>query len=340
MPKREIELVANTLNKKSINITCTLSPQLKNIDLEGDVIIVPTNLDQVNNVLLQYFNSINRWHCAQKIGWPIMLWILWLLTLILIIALVACIVYYIVLGLLMIISSINCTLPKPCPSSNNKRQQKDNIKREDHNNKESDYSEWILLPTEGLIRRYIPIKLRDQVANIRERLQNDFVDSFKYYRNRFNENKFKIESPGTNTSIIFCVRNAFCPMGNKEGNRSMNEFLCNRSLLSNVTYHVNTNLVEEVGTIRYETDRYGRVCKVSTNLNDCFSKLSKYTKRNEKYIRDACHLKDSYANDDGGHLIAHDYNGPDDGINIVPMPLSLNRGDWLNMESNLFISVQ
>lgn len=338
MRQGNIKLVANELNNKSIDITCTLSPMLDNINLSGDVLIQSATIDCVNGKSLQNYNAIDRWHCEQKIGLPIMLWGMWLATILIPLIAIGYIVYHII----PLVSRASCPNKTISPSQYNQPQQSNRARYDEKNkqkkkdNEEDTTDEWILLKTEDEIKRYIPNRLLDEVEKIRERLQNNFVNEFMYYRHKYINNKVKIDSPGSNTRIILFAGCAYCPMGNKANNKSMNEFLCNKSLLSNVTYHVSEHLQENPGVILYETDGYGRVKKVSTNLNRCWNQLGKAVKRNGTYIRMACKLKDGLENDDGGHLIAHDYNGPDDFINVVPMPKSLNRGDWLNMESILY----
>lgn len=342
MQQGNIKLIANTLNNKSIDITCTLSPILNNINLSGDVLIQSATIDCVNGKSLQNYNAIDRWHCEQKIGWPILLWLMWLATIVILLIAIGYIAYYLIHFLILFVSKINFPSKTIYPSQY-KQPQQSKISRQDEKEKEKkrvdeddNTDEWILLKTEDEIKRYIPNKLLDEVEKIRKRLQNETVDQLLYYRHRYIKKKVKIDHPEKSTRIILFAECAYCPMGNRAYNRNMNEFLCNKSLLSHTTYHVSEKLQEKPGVIQYETDRYGRVKKVTTNLNRCWNELDKCVGRNDTYIRMACKLKDGLANDDGGHLIAHAYNGPDDAINIVPMPPSLNRETWSNMENILF----
>lgn len=333
MPKRRIKLTAKELNKESVNITCSLSPQLGYIDLTGGVRIYPTNIDEVNGVNLSRYNEIDSWHCRQKIGWPVMLWLLWFLTLCLLLVVIGCILFFLGAMLVALVSMlgfptfIGFLWPGFVSWKGGRRARQKQEPKKD---------EWILLQNQAEINVFIPRDLLDYVANIRKRLQNNFVSSFRYYRHRYDKNKFKIESPGSNSKIILSGKNAYCVMGNRKGNFSMNEFLCNRKMLPNMTYHVLDEFREDEGIIRYGTDRYGRVVTLRTDLNDCCNELPKAVGRNSHYIVDACQMKDMVIGDQGGHLIAHDYNGPDDAINIVPMPRALNTGEWLRMESKVF----
>lgn len=86
----------------------------------------------------------------------------------------------------------------------------------------------------------------------------------------------------------------------------------------------------KVGEHLYETDEYGRVNRVSGELD--LTKRDRNTYQQGKSAKEGG-IKGGLANDDGGHIIASALNGAGEQINYVPMDSNLNRGAWKQMEN-------
>nr|WP_231100332.1 DNA/RNA non-specific endonuclease [Pseudomonas putida] len=79
------------------------------------------------------------------------------------------------------------------------------------------------------------------------------------------------------------------------------------------------------GNKTYQTDSLGRVDKVESNLS---------LTRNDRNIYQQCVAgKCGVSGDEGGHLIPSVFNGPDEGLNLLPMNGKLNKGAWKAMEN-------
>lgn len=89
----------------------------------------------------------------------------------------------------------------------------------------------------------------------------------------------------------------------------------------------NIQYVTEDG-YRYTTDEFGRIVNVEAD-----NLVLKEGKRNEAMQRIAGR-QDRLPDDDGGHLIATQFNGPGDIDNLVAQNKQINRagGEWYNME--------
>ncbi|MEL6536177.1 MAG: DNA/RNA non-specific endonuclease, partial [Bacteroidota bacterium] len=83
----------------------------------------------------------------------------------------------------------------------------------------------------------------------------------------------------------------------------------------------------QVDNYLYETDQYGRVKKVSGNLE--LRERGRYDYQQGRVVE----LKDGVSGqDEGGHLIANILFGPGEQINYLPQTATLNKGAWRNME--------
>jgi hypothetical protein len=110
----------------------------------------------------------------------------------------------------------------------------------------------------------------------------------------------------------------------------------------NSTDFLDTDAIYHVDGFKFETDASGRVKKVTADnleLNNGFRE------REGSYQEQIQFQNNITGNDDGGHLIANWFKGPNEAINIVPMSKGLNRnafdptlpstqppGAWLAME--------
>lgn len=322
---------------KNISLKYVFNPQLGDYISIGNIQITAKELDKVNGQdLTQESKIIGIWQCEQEIGWPIMIWLLWLIILIVLIALIIFILYLLYQAIVYILANVR--FPKLINTkspSNSKTNIKEKEKEEKEEEKEKKQNEWIKIKEEELSE-----ELFNFVKRMKKRTGILFINSLKFYRHRDYPNKYKIISD-YNSQLILHNEDVYCIIGNNKSHGSLNEFINDVPLLQNKTYHIVDKLIEKDGIIKYYTDHLGRVELVKTNLNECYggkNELPKATKRGSENIAKANKDKGGGKGDDGGHLIAHDYNGPDEAINIVPMPSAINKGTWLKMEQGVFAS--
>ena len=177
-------------------------------------------------------------------------------------------------------------------------------------------------------------KLANQIDRMQERLGNDCPDgimnTLEYFKAtngiiivRNNSDFFR------NSHIIVKGSEAYCIAGDRNDDNHLNEFINEKILMENFTYNID-------GHLTFKTDYLGRVVylrevylKGETTERSCTTR--KYHQNNLSRIRDS---KDGRSDglDQAGHLVAYDFNGPTEGINIVPMSKKLNKGEWRNME--------
>ena len=133
----------------------------------------------------------------------------------------------------------------------------------------------------------------------------------------------------TKSEILIDGNKVYAKAGNNsELNGELNLFLANRDkMMPNMVY-----LVDD-GAFIYKTDKLGRVVETETDLVKG-SKVQRSAKRGSQ--KENCKAKGGKKEDDGGHLIASEINGPEESINIVPMPKTFNRGgEWRQLEEYL-----
>ena len=317
---------------KNINLKYVFKPQLGDYISSGNIQITAKELDKVNGQdLTQESKIIGIWQCEQEIGWPIMIWLLWLVILITLIVLIVYVLYLLWQALTFIFTRLSLT--KQVNISSQLKKNTDKNKKKDKKEKTKKLNEWIRIPKEELSS-----ELFEFVERMKKRTGDDFFYSLEYYKHRDIPNKFKILSMN-NSRIILDNEDAYCTIGQNKYDGSLNQFINDVPLLKNKIYHIVDEFVEKEGIIKYYTDYLGRVELVKTNLNECYggkNELPKATKRGSENIAKANKDKGGGKGDDGGHLIAHDYNGPDEAINIVPMPSAINKGTWLKMEQRVF----
>lgn len=128
--------------------------------------------------------------------------------------------------------------------------------------------------------------------------------------------------------IVIDGNKVYAKAGNvsaKEG--ELNMFLANKVMMPDMEY------VVDGGAFVYKTDKYGRVVSAEADLGKAKSVQRSPKRGGQSYNSDA---KGGKEGDDGGHLFAHQMNGPEEAINIVPMDASFNRkGKWREMEEKV-----
>lgn len=106
-------------------VTIRLPHDLIDTDIQGDLIVISSEIDEINDIpLSQDENRLGVWHCSQKRGWPVLLWLLWLLVALLVLALALLVLYFVAVALyylgkylLNLIKSIPSVFARPAPSS-------------------------------------------------------------------------------------------------------------------------------------------------------------------------------------------------------------------------------
>ena len=336
-------LMADSL-VKNISLEYRIHPQLGDYTSIGNIQITAKELDKVNGLdLSQEAQIVGIWECQQEIGWPIMIWLLWLVILIALIALIIYVLYLLYQAFVFIFTRASFTKQVNTDSHLNNKEKanktdKEEEKKKDKKEKEKIPDEWIRIPKEELSS-----ELFEFVERMKKRTGEEFFNSLEYYKHRDIPNKFKIMNKLAkyNSRIILNNNNVYCTIGNNISYGSLNEFLNDVPLLTNKIYHIVNQFEEKDGIIKYYTDMLGRVDIVKVNLYECLNgpnALPKNSARGSQ--KHNCEAKGGGKNDDGGHLIAHEYNGPDEAINIVPMPKSMNRngGEWRLLETETFAS--
>lgn len=157
------------------------------------------------------------------------------------------------------------------------------------------------------------------------------TDFMKYlvYEKTSNGKIILRNSKYTKSEILIDGNKIYAKAGNNsELNGELNLFLANRDkMMPNMVYHVDD------GAFIYKTDKFGRVTETEIDLVKG-SKVQRSSKRGSQ--KENCKAKGGKKGDDGGHLIASEINGPEESINIVPMPKSFNRGgEWRKLEEQL-----
>lgn len=120
----------------------------------------------------------------------------------------------------------------------------------------------------------------------------------------------------------------FCYAGNARKDGHLNEFINNTDgYIPNSIYHLEN--------VSYLTDSIGRVfCTYERHITE------RQTDRNESRgeLKSIALQKGGMDGYVGGHIVAHNIDGPTEAINILPMDEEFNNsGDWKDME-NLFLN--
>ena len=123
----------------------------------------------------------------------------------------------------------------------------------------------------------------------------------------------------------------YCKAGCTETNGPMNEFINEKELMPNMTYHID-------GHFNYQTDELGRVSSSYEKLSGV-DELERSGKRCS--LQGIVTSKDGLPDDVGGHIVANNVHGPTEAINIFPQNCDLNNsGEWKQMENYIQSAVQ
>ena len=196
--------------------------------------------------------------------------------------------------------------------------------------------------------REISPELAAQIDRMQKRLGNNCPDgimnTFEYFKTadgnivvRSNSQDFR------NSHIIVIGYDAYCSAGDRNDDNHLNEFINEKILMKNFTYDIDrhlTYMTDDLGRVVYLKEVYfnGETYLEEVYLNGKTTERSsdtrKYHQNNLNSIRDS---KDGRSGglDHAGHLVAYNFNGPTEGINIVPMSKELNKGEWRKMESKV-----
>lgn len=311
-----ITISADTVPQK-LSLKFTISPQIGDTTFVGTMFINGKELDEVNDTALQQENqAIGHWTFTQKLGYPILLWLLWLITLLLIIAIFIFVLWLLRVVLLNIVTIIKSFRKKI-------RLKKSTRKKQEYNDL------WELL------YKYYP-----EMKNLITALKEQSPEYFKrkhFVLKRLGKKTFKIQhiydGQYTKIELEICNNEIKAATGALSGegryDAQLNSFL--NYPLPNKIY------ILDNGCFIYKTDRLGRVIKVNADIDKAriLQRREKGERWNEypKWVKEM----DGTPNDDGGHLIACSLNGPAEKINIVPMNRQWQRsgGEWYAFENML-----
>ena len=128
----------------------------------------------------------------------------------------------------------------------------------------------------------------------------------------------------SNSFMVVKGNDVYCKAGCIETNRPMNEFINEKELMPNMTYHID-------GHFNYQTDELGRVSSSYEKLSGV-DELERSGKRCS--LQGIVTSKDGLPDDVGGHIVANNVHGPTEAINIFPQNCDLNNsGEWKQMEN-------
>ena len=119
-----------------------------------------------------------------------------------------------------------------------------------------------------------------------------------------------------------------CKAGGFETDGHLNEFINDYCFaMPSIRYFID-------GAFVFMTDSFGRTKSTIEYLNSA-PKRKRGGHDSKEFVKITA-SKDGKATDDGGHIVAHNVQGPNEAINIVPMDSSFNKtGDWRSMESKI-----
>ena len=122
------------------HLVLKISPLQGDTIAHGPILINGSEIDVINGDTIQRSQtSIAHWKYQQKIGWPIMIWLLWLLCVLIIIAIIVIILYYVGQGLYALFSSIKGGSPKSQDRPNGHESNNKNDKKQSEKNKQRKY---------------------------------------------------------------------------------------------------------------------------------------------------------------------------------------------------------
>lgn len=177
--------------------------------------------------------------------------------------------------------------------------------------------------------------LADYIDKMRDRLgHNEYADSVKVYLSDDGDIILAGKDDRSYQESNYAVvrgKDIFCHAGNARGDGHLNEFANNTDgYVPNAKYHFEN--------ATYVTNDLGQVTTVYE-----YHITERHTDRNEgrgelKSVSDA---KGGLLNDVGGHLVAHNIDGPTESINILPMNEDFNNGgEWKSMEGEFLNEYQ
>lgn len=137
--------------------------------------------------------------------------------------------------------------------------------------------------------------------------------------------KSRLSEFNIDTTIIEgdCV---ICNAGGLETDGHLNEFI------NDYCFAMPSKRYLVDGAFIYNTDSFGRTKSTIEYLNSA-PKRKRGGHDSKEFVKITA-SKDGKATDDGGHIVAHNVQGPNEAINIVPMDSSFNKtGDWRSMEN-------
>lgn len=174
----------------------------------------------------------------------------------------------------------------------------------------------------------------EYIDKLKERLgDNEYADSIKIYKCENGDIILKGTDNRPFQESNYAVirgRDIYCAAGNAKGDGHLNEFANNATYIPGCRYHFEN--------VIYEINEKGQVTKTHEH-----HVTERHTDRNEERgnLKAVADAKGGQSNDVGGHIVAHNIDGPTEAINILPMDSDFNNGkDWKSMENELLQAYQ
>lgn len=157
-------------------------------------------------------------------------------------------------------------------------------------------------------------------------LENPLTKTMEFYLTPLNiliakskDVTFNIDTTIFDGDCVICNAGGFATDGH------LNEFINECIAMPSIRYYID-------GAFVFMTDSLGRTKSTIENLNSA-PKRKRGGHDSKEFVKIKIR-KDGKATDDGGHIVAHNVQGPNEAINIVPMDSSFNKtGDWRSMEN-------
>ncbi len=315
---------------KSGSLRIVIRPELKDTILTGYILAEGSDVDVVNNIDLQNTNNIvATWKSRQKIGWPILIWLLWITLPIALLTVFVLVVNWLFQTIFIVkeIADLSNFIDTKKIRYKIRHRNKVNKKKKKNKKKEMTLKEYL--------HKYNP-KAEIMVEEIISRLNRTWDDFSKeeiskgHYYLHFNGN--------SNCTIEFDGKVVRAKAGWQRRNKIVgldygyNEFLNYR--MQNTIY-----IIDEY--MRFETDSKGRLTKATAEFDRerIIERIRPNTISNEqRRIVESQQGKFYDSNgqkkDDGGHMIQMALGGCNELLNQVPMDKDVNRSDvWKQIEN-------
>lgn len=325
------QIITASSQSQEVSLGVRVLPGIPSSSFSGDVVVVTDKVDVVNDKeLTSNQNIVGSWEVYYKRGCPWLLWIVWGVMTLLALAIAILLAFFLIklLGALLHWILTGRFIKKSKWFADRKRF--------DFSNLRFWLQEGRKLDEEEAKRRYPDVER--YVARLKERLgYNTYAMSVEIIEVMDGVLILKGVDDRPNQLSNYAViieRDVYAYTGNAKGDGHLNEFLNNPDgMIPNMRYHLEnvTYVIDDKGRVNETYEVHS--AKNPTDRCDARPQL--------KTVSDAKGGRDS---DVGGHIVAHNVDGPTEAINIVPMDAGFNNdereGQWKAMEKVILDAYQ